>query len=125
MLICRIYNNVCFVIFGVYDLHRKISNNLPIDKGFGRLLCPCSTTYISGKDKPPPRRATAHLKRELRDRIELQFIFKVEVVEGLEIFAHPFLLTTASRHRRYRVAACLGLRIGGGLYDIQFFVRER
>lgn len=37
MLICRIYNSVCFVMFGGYDLHRKISNNPPIDKGFGRL----------------------------------------------------------------------------------------
>ena len=36
-----------------------------------------------------------------------------EVVEGLEIFAYPFLLTAACRHRRYRVAACLSLRIGG------------
>lgn len=73
----------------------------------------CSITYIKGKDKPPPRRATAHLKSKLRNRIELQFIFKTEVIEGLEIFAHSFLLASACRHRRYRVAACLGLRIGG------------
>ena len=72
----------------------------------------CSITYQKQR-KAATTEDNGSSENKLRYWVELQFIFEAEVVEGLEIFAHPFLLAAACSHRRYRVAACLCLRIGG------------